>query len=117
MAITLAEVRQRIEEIEGELAALKAEGEILRGFWIDSTGGGKYKYYRLRWYCGQDEETGKELSYGYRRLEPSEVASTRAAIKRGKRVAALEKKLVVVRAELVRKETLVRELGLLPEPS
>jgi hypothetical protein len=111
MALTLAEVRQRIEEIEGELAALKAEGEILRGFWIDSTGGGKYKYYRLRWYCGQDEETGKDLSYGSRTLQPGEVASMRAAIERGGRVQELEKELVVVRAELARKEALARELG------
>jgi hypothetical protein len=109
MALTLAEVRQRIEEIEGELAALKAEGEVLRGYWLDSAGGGKYQ--RLRWYRGKDK-TGKDLPYGSRTLQPGEVASMRAAIERGGRVQELEKELVAVREDLARKEALARELGL-----
>jgi hypothetical protein len=108
MALTLAEVRQRIEEIEGELAALKAEGEVLRGYWLDSAGGGKYQ--RLRWYRGKDK-TGKDLPYGSRTLQPGEVASMRAAIERGGRVQELEKELVAVREDLARKEALARELG------
>jgi hypothetical protein len=110
MGTTLAEVRQRLEAIESKLANVRAEGEVLRGYWLDSAGGGKYQ--RLRWYRGKDK-TGKDLPYGSRTLQPGEVASMRAAIERGGRVQELEKELVAVREDLARKEALARELGLL----
>jgi hypothetical protein len=111
-SLTIPELAARQLALEAEIASVRAEGNFLQGYWVDSSSRGIKVYYRLRWHRGRDEG-GKELSPGCRTLSPEETAAARAGIARGKRLEELERELGEVGAELEKKRALARGLGLL----
>ncbi|MBD1866454.1 hypothetical protein H6F95_03870 [Cyanobacteria bacterium FACHB-471] len=98
-------------ELEAEISTVQAEGDVLTDARIDSSKpGGTARgqpstQYRLR-------IKGQKARY----LKPVEVAGTRAAIQRGKRLKQLEREWQQVQAHLDRLAAKAAELGLeLPE--
>lgn len=106
------ELKARLTDLEAEITAVRAEGEILTDARIDSSkpGGTTVRgqpstQYRLR-------IKGQKARY----LKASEVAETRAAIARGKRLKQLERQRQRVQVKLDRLAAKAAELGLqLPE--
>jgi hypothetical protein len=106
------DLKENLTELEAEITSVLAEGEVLTDARIDSSipGGTTARgqpsiQYRLR-------IKGQKAQY----LRGSEVAETRVAIARGKRLKQLERERQRVQAQLDRLAAKVAELGLeLPE--
>ncbi|MGI0486416.1 hypothetical protein ACN4EK_13330 [Pantanalinema rosaneae CENA516] len=106
------ELKAKLAELEAEIIVVRAEDEILTDARIDSSkpGGTTARgqpstQFRLR-------VKGQKARY----LKASEVAKTRAAIARGKRLKQLERERQRVQAQLERLAAKAAELGLdLPE--
>lgn len=105
-------LRAKLTALEAEAVVLRAQGEILNNARIDSSkpGGTTVRgnpsiQYRLR-------VKGQKAQY----LKPSEVAKTRAAIARGKRLKQIEREVQRVQSKLQRIAQKAAALGLeLPE--
>lgn len=102
------ELKSKLADLETEISAIRAEGEILTDARIDSSkpGGTTVRgqpstQYRLR-------IKGQKARY----LKASEVAKTRAEIARGKRLKQLERERQQVQALLDRLAAEAAELGL-----
>ncbi len=106
------ELKAKLTDLEAKITAVQAEGEMLTDARIDSSkpGGTTARgqpstQYRLRM-------TGQKARY----LRASEVAETKAAIARGKRLKQLERDRQRVQAQLDQLAATATELGLdLPE--
>lgn len=106
------ELCARLDSLEAQIKNLKAEGDVLLGASIDSsTPGGTARgnpsiQYRLR-------IPGQKARY----LRPGEVASTRAAIARGKQLRKLQQEVERLQIQMNRIVEKADELGLvLPKP-
>lgn len=109
---TIAQLESHLAALEQELAAVKAAGESLDGYWVDSAVSKGHRYYRLRRHRGQDK-SGKERSPECQVLDDSEVEAIKAKCDRGKKIKKLERQIVSTRTELEEKRSIARELGLL----
>ena len=101
-------LRAKLTALEAELAALHAQGKILSNARIDSSkpGGATVRgtpstQYRLR-------INGHKARY----LKPFEVAKTRAAIARGKRLKQIEREMPRLQAQIKRIAQQAAILGL-----
>jgi hypothetical protein len=101
-------LKAKLAALEAEVAAIQAEGEVLFDARVDSSkpGGSTVRgqpsiQYRLR-------VKGQEAHY----LKANEIAPTRAAIARGKRLRQIQRELQRVQAQLDRLAVKAAELGL-----
>jgi hypothetical protein len=101
-------LRTKLTALEAELAAIRAQGEILSHARIDSSkpGGATVRgtpstQYRLR-------INGQKARY----LKPFEIAKTRAAIARGKRLKQIGREMPRLQAQLKRIVQQAATLGL-----
>ncbi|MEP0924905.1 hypothetical protein [Leptolyngbya sp. ST-U4] len=114
--MNLSELKAWLAELERKAAAIRGSGECLQGVRLEfAPGGGTAsasakqlpKYARLRAGRGKLLLSGKRSQY----VPLEEIPEIEAAIERGKRLTAIEKKIGQVKVKIDRLEAKVAALG------
>ena len=111
---TRAALQSEHDRLTHAIAALAADGEVYRDYWIEpytkTKNGQQYTYHQLRWLTGERKQSGQPR-VKTKHLSHRAVGEVRAAITRGHQAETLEQQRQQMEADLSRLKQLVQGTG------
>ncbi|MBD2158514.1 hypothetical protein [Leptolyngbya sp. FACHB-16] len=111
---TLQSLQMERDRISYDIKAIEQEGTVYREQWIEpytkTKNGKQYTYHQMRWLTGEYKKSGQP-KIKTKHLSNRALGEVRAAIERGRQVAALEQERQHVDEQISRLKHLVRGIG------